>query len=396
MIQEILQSKAKYHIANVGRQFGKSLMGENLLLYWAINDGPCRIMWVSPVYSQANKVQKELYAAIAKSGIVQSNNFSSNELILKNGSTIIFRSAERYDNIRGETLDYAILDEAAFMKDEAWTEAIKPTLLVRGKKALFISTPKGKSWFYDLYQLGISSDHPNYKSYRGTSYDTPYIDIEEIEEAKRTLPEKVFRQEYLAEFIDGGGEVFSNVKELWNVDMWQRASGKVYCGIDLGRAEDFTVATFMDERGNVFDIYRNNATEWSTMVKEIMQRVRKHNATVMVEVNSIGDVIFEQIKKEWQDTHAFVTSSKSKNEIIEGLILDCNEKAIQIPHETAFPALSHEMSIFTYDYNPKTRSIRYGHPNGMHDDTVMSLAIANYCRKTKKSLGSYSYMTRRI
>jgi len=396
MIQSILQSKAKYHIANVGRQFGKSLMGENLLLYWAINDGPCRIMWVSPVYSQANKVQKELYAAIAKSGIVQSNNFSSNELTLKNGSTIIFRSAERYDNIRGETLDYAILDEAAFMKDEAWTEAIKPTLLVRGKKALFISTPKGKSWFYDLYQLGVSNDHPNYKAYRGTSYDTPYIDREEIEEAKRTLPDKVFKQEYLAEFIDGGGEVFSNVKDLWDVDMWQRASGRVYCGIDLGRAEDYTVATFIDERGNVFDVYRNNATEWSTMVKEIMQRVRKYNATVMVEVNSIGDVIFEQIKKEWQDTHAFVTSSKSKNEIIEGLILDCNEKAIKIPHETAFPALSHEMSIFTYEYSPKTRSIRYGHPNGMHDDTVMSLAIANYCRKTKKSLGSYSYMTRRI
>ena len=380
----------------MGRQFGKSLMGENLLLYWAINDGPCRIMWVSPVYSQANKVQKELYAAIAKSGIVASNNFSSNELTLKNGSTIIFRSAERYDNIRGETLDYAILDEAAFMKDEAWTEAIKPTLLVRGKKALFISTPKGKSWFYDLYQLGVSEDHPNYKSYRGTSYDTPYIDREEIEEAKRTLPEKVFQQEYMAQFIDGGGEVFSNVRELWDTTMWQRASGRVYCGIDLGRAEDYTVATFIDDRGNVFDIYRNNATEWSTMVREIMEKVKKYNATVMVEVNSIGDVIFEQIKKEWQDTHQFVTSAKSKNEIIEGLILDCNEKAIKIPHETAFPALTHEMEVFTYDYNPKTRSIRYGHPNGMHDDTVMSLAIANYCRKTKKSLGSYSYMARRI
>ena len=396
IISEIISSKAKYHIANIGRQFGKSLMGENLVLYWAINMGPCRIMWVSPVYAQANKVHKELYAAIAKSGIVASNNFSSNELQLKNGSTIIFRSAERYDNIRGETLDYAVLDEAAFMKAEAWTEAIKPTLLVRGKKCLFISTPKGKSWFYDLYQLGVSEDHPNYKAYRGSSYDTPYIDIEEIEEAKRTLPEKVFKQEYLAEFIDGGGEVFSNIRELWDATMWQRASGRVYCGIDLGRAEDYTVATFIDERGNVFDIYRNNATEWSIMVREIMEKVKKYNATVMIEVNSIGDVIFEQIKKEWQDTHAFVTSSKSKNEIIEGLILDCNEKSIKIPHETAFPTLTHEMEVFTYDYNPKTRSIRYGHPNGMHDDTVMSLAIANYCRKTKKSLGSYSYMARRI
>ena len=396
IIQSILGSGAKYHIANIGRQFGKSLMGENLLLYWAINKGPCKIMWVSPVYAQANKVHKELYAAIAKSGIVASNNFSSSEITFKNGSTVIFRSAERYDNIRGETLDYAILDEAAFMKDDAWREAIKPTLLVRGKKALFISTPKGKSWFYDLYQLGISPDHPNYQSYTGTSYDTPYISQQEIDEAKSVLPEKVFKQEYLAEFIDGGGEVFSNIRDRTYVGDWQPPTGKVYCGIDLGKQEDFTVATFMDAKGTVIDIYRANQIEWSTMVREILERIRKWNATVMIEVNSIGDVIYEQIKKEWADTHPFVTSSKSKQEIIEGLILDFNEFNIILPSAELFPTLSHELEIFTYDYNPKTRNISYGHPPGMHDDSVISLAICNYCRKTKKSLGSYSYVARRI
>ena len=396
IIQSILGSGAKYHIANIGRQFGKSLMGENLLLYWAINKGPCKIMWVSPVYAQANKVHKELYAAIAKSGIVASNNFSSSEITFKNGSTVIFRSAERYDNIRGETLDYAILDEAAFMKDDAWREAIKPTLLVRGKKALFISTPKGKSWFYDLYQLGISPDHPNYQSYTGTSYDTPYISQQEIDEAKSVLPEKVFKQEYLAEFIDGGGEVFSNIRDRTYVGDWQPPTGKVYCGIDLGKQEDFTVATFMDAKGTVIDIYRANQIEWSTMVREILERIRKWNATVMIEVNSIGDVIYEQIKKEWADTHPFVTSSKSKQEIIEGLILDFNEFNIILPSLELFPTLSHELEIFTYDYNPKTRNISYGHPPGMHDDSVISLAICNYCRKTKKSLGSYSYSSRRL
>jgi len=395
IISKILSSKAKYHIANIGRQFGKSLMGENLLLFWAINDSPCKIMWVSPVYSQANKVHKELYAAIARSGIVAQNNFSSNEITFKNGSTVIFRSAERYDNIRGETLDYAILDEAAFMKNEAWTEAIKPTLLVRGKKALFISTPKGKNWFYDLYQLGISADHPNYQAYTGSSYDTPFISTDEIDEAKKTLPEKVFQQEYLAQFIDGGGEVFQNIqKNQWPGD-WPKPVGKVYCGIDLGKQEDYTVATFIDNGGTVIDIYRAHQMEWTTMVSQIMERVKKWNATVMIEVNSIGDVIFEQVKRQWQDTHPFVTSSKSKNEIIEGLILDFNNVEIRIPNQQVFPALSHELEIFTYDYNPKTRSIKYGHPSGMHDDTVMSLAIANYNRKQNKSLGTYAVLGRR-
>lgn len=395
IISEILSSGSKYHIACIGRQFGKSLMAENLLLYWAINDAPSKIMWVSPVYSQANKVHKELYAAIARSGIVAQNNFSSSEIQFHNGSSVIFRSAERYDNIRGETLDYAILDEAAFMKDDAWREAIKPTLLVRGKKALFVSTPKGKNWFYDLFQLGQSPDHSNYQSYTGSSYDTPYISTEEIDEAKRTLPEKVFQQEYLAQFIDGGGEVFQDIEKNQWTGTWPKPTGKVFGALDVARAEDYSVATFIDQGGTVIDIYRENKTDWNTIINNVVERTKKWNATLMVEENGVGSPIFESIKRQWQDTHPFITTSRSKQEIIEGLILDFNNREVMIPNPQTFPALSHELEIFTYDYNPKTRSIRYGHPSGMHDDTVMSLAIANYNRKQNRTIGTYAVMGRR-
>jgi len=111
-----------------------------------------------------------------------------------------------------------------------------------------------------------------------------------------------------------------------------------------------------------------------------------------VEVNSIGDVIFEMIKRQWQDTHPFVTTSKSKQEIIEGLILDMNDTAITIPDVGLFSWLYNELSMFTYSYNPKTRSIKYGHPSGQHDDTVISLAIANYNRKQNKTMGTYAVM----
>lgn len=366
----------------------------NLMLYWGINQSPCKILWVSPVYSQAQKVQKELMAAIGGSGIVASNNYSSNELTLKTGTTIYFRSAERYDNIRGMTLDYAVIDEAAFIKDDAWAEAIRPTLVVRGKKVLFISTPKGKNWFYDLYKLGDSPDYPNYKCYKGSSYDTPFIDPQELYDAKKTVPDNVFKQEYLAEFLDSGGEVFSNINRIV-FDQWPKPQGKIYCGIDLGRAEDYSVATFMDSNGNVIDYYRENKSDWHDMVNAMMLKIRKHNATVLIEVNSIGDVVFEMIKKQWQDTHPFVTSNKSKNEIIEGLILDVNEASIHIPNNQLFPALTSEMETFTYEYNPKTRSIRYTHPSGLHDDTIISLALANYNRKTNKTLGSYAVIGRR-
>ena len=389
MINGILNSDSKYHIACVGRQFGKSLMGINLALYWAINNNNSRILWVSPVYSQSTKVQKEIIQAIGGSDIVKSANYSSNEIELKNGSVILFRSAERYDNIRGLTCSHGIIDEAAFCKDEAWTEAIKPVFLVNGIKILFISTPKGKNWFHNIFQLGKSHDHPNYQSYTGSSYDTPYIESEEIEDAKRTLPEKVFQQEYLAKFIDGGGEVFANLdKNKFN--KYTQQQGKVYCGIDLGRQEDSTVATFIDSTGKIVDIYRDSKKEWSHMIDDIVKLLKKWNATAMVEVNGIGDPIFSEIKKKWANTHPFTTTSKSKNEIIEGLILDMNESTIRIPDENLFPYLISELETFTYSYNPKTRSIKYGHPNGLHDDTVMSLAIANYNRKQNKSYGQYA------
>ena len=393
MINGILSSGAKYHIACIGRQFGKSMAAMNLMLYWAINNGPCKILWVSPVYSQASKVQKELMQAIGGSGLVQSCNYSDNNITLKNGSELLFRSAERFDNIRGLTMDYGILDEAAFMKEDAW-DAIRPVFLVRGRSILFISTPKGKNWFYNLFQLGESPDYPNYQSYTGSSYDTPYISIEEIEDAKRTLPEQVFQQEYLAKFIDSGGEVFQNLDRN-TFQEWPQPEGKIYCGIDLAKQEDHTCAVFIDSKGQIIDIYRDNQKSWSDMTKELVTRIKKWNATTMVEVNSIGDVIYEQIANQWQDTHPFVTSSKSKNEIIEGLILDMNEGTIRIPSKELFPVLTHELEVFTYDYNPKTRSIRYGHPNGMHDDTVMATAICNYARKQMKQIGQYFVMGKR-
>jgi hypothetical protein len=101
------------------------------------------------------------------------------------------------------------------------------------------------------------------------------------------------------------------------------------------------------------------------------------------------------IAKEWQDVHPFQTTSKSKTEIIEGLILDVNEANIQIPSKGLWPYLYDELTVFTYDYNPKTRSIKYGHPSGFHDDTVISLALANYSRKQMKSYGQYVVMGKR-
>lgn len=391
IIDSVLADNCKHHVVSVGRQFGKSLMGINLLLYWAINKKPCKILWVSPVYSQTNKVQKEIDNAIRHTDIIRTCNYSESYIKLRTGSEIYFRSAERYDNIRGFTFDYAILDESAFMRGDAWYEAIRPTLAVRGKKVLFLSTPKGKNWFYDLFKLGESVDYPNYKSYKGSSMDTPFIAKEEIDDARKTLPEQIYKQEYLAEFIDDGGEVFSGLDNN-TFEQYPAASGQLFCGIDVGRQNDYTVATVMNSDGHVVDVYRNNKQQWSTLVNELHSFITKYNAVTCIEVNSTGDVIYEQLKAKYNNINAFVTTNKTKQEIIEGLILDMNEATVMIPSKQLFPPLYSELSTFTFEYNPKTRTIKYGHPTGLHDDTVISLALANYCRKTQSTRGSYNWV----
>jgi len=171
----------KYYVINIGRQFGKTLLALNQMLFWALNNKGSKIAWVSPVYKQSKKVFEETFKAFAKRMEIY-RKVNQSELIIEyiTGSTIQFFSAERYDNIRGFTFDYLVCDEFAFMDEKAWTEVLRATVLVKGKKVLLISTPKGKNHFYKMHQLeGINEQ---YKAFTMTSYDNPMINPSEIDE----------------------------------------------------------------------------------------------------------------------------------------------------------------------------------------------------------------------
>lgn len=392
---ELLKGPAKYVTVVAPRQVGKTFLSLQALLYWSINSPGAVIFFCSPTYQQCKKPMEELYDAIQASGIVKSYNRSDFRIELKNGSVIHFKSTERADNLRGFTGTHMVVDEAAYHAEEVWGSVLRPIMLVKGQKVLFISTPRGSSnWFKRMYDLGVNDDHPEYASCRMHYSENPYLDRKELEEARKSLPEHIFKAEYEGSFVDSGATVFGDLHPNQYAGDWMKPTGKVYCGIDLGRADDWTVATFIDSTGTVVDIYRENKQDWSYMVGEILTKVKKWNATVMVEVNSIGDVVFEMIKKQWQDSHPFVTSNKSKNDIIEGLAVDLNNLDVMIPSEELFPPLQFELSIYEYEYSPKTRTLRYNAPSPFHDDCVMSLAIANHCRKSKKSYGTYAYIGR--
>ncbi len=382
----INQGGHKYYIVSIGRQFGKTLLAENQLLYWAINNKGCTIGWISPVYSQCKKVFGEIHKAIINTPYISDANKSDLIISFANQSTIQFFSAERYDNIRGNTFDYLICDEFAFIKKEAWTEVLKATVLVKGKKVLIISTPKGKNHFYELFNQ--SKYNEAYYSISGTSYDNPKIDIQDLEDARRNLPDHVFRQEYLAEFLDDGSAVFKNVKQCVKL---ATPSQNCYAGIDLGRADDYTVLTIINDKNEVFYCERWRHMEWSAIINNVVKVLNVYKPKTLIETNGAQDAIFEQIRNgvnyNKNQVQSFITTAKSKQSIIEDLIVNFENLEITIPDNND---LIDELNYFTYEYNLKTRQIHYSAPVGLHDDMVMSLAIALRAKKELVSSGVYT------
>ena len=389
VIKTIVGTPEKYITVVSPRQQGKSLLLVNLLLYYGINDKGCKIGVIAPIYSQARKLMEDLYEAIKDSGIVEATNFSNHEIKLKTGSKIYFRSSEREDGLRGYTFKYLFLDEAAYQTEDAFKRAIQPTILVHGVKCVLFSTPRSKDWFYEFFQMGLDPNYPSHASVRMEQYDNPYINREEVEAAKRALPDAIFRAEYLGEFLEGESQVFQN----FNANTFNRfptARGKCYIGVDLAQTGDYTVAVVMDASGAVVEIYRDNNKEWEQMTTNIIRLARKYTATVMIETNSMGSVILEAIRKQYQDTHGFTTSNQSKRDIVESLIMGFNTNQITIPSNELYPELHRELEVFEMTYNPQSRSIKYAARPPFHDDIVIALCIANWNRAQNKSYGQYA------
>lgn len=370
----------KYYILNIGRQFGKTMLGINQMLYWAINHKGSSIAWVTPIYKQSKKVFDEMELVTRNSGLFEFNR--SDLTITGFGSTIRFFSGERPDNIRGFTFDYLFIDEMAFTRKELWSEVLSATVLVKGKKVVFISTPKGKNHFYNL---SLQPNYDNrYKYFHFTSYDNPMISSDDLEERRRNLPDHIFRQEYLAEFLDNASGLFSNVTDCIGIG---QQTNFVYGGLDIGRADDYTVLTIINRENQMIHIERWRQDDWTNIINKVAEVIKRYKAKTYVEVNNQGDVFYEMLKKQCGNLiEPYVTSSKTKPIMVEDLALAFEQRNISILNEQW---LIDELQAFTYVYDERTRNVKYSAPQGVHDDGVISLCLALQSRKDLVKKGNY-------
>ena len=233
--QEVFKDQTRFKVVAAGRRCGKSRMAAVTLLIEGLKcPQGSAVLYVSPTMGQSRQIIWDLLLDLGRD-IIQNSHVNNLDITLINGARIYVRGADRPDTLRGVSLTYAVLDEVADIKPEAWEQVIRASLSDKRGRALFIGTPKGRNWFYDTFKLGESDDDPDWKSWHFTTADNPLIDQKEIESAKKTLSSFAFKQEYMASFTNAGSDIF---KEEWIKYGVEPQYGSYYIAVDLAGFEE--------------------------------------------------------------------------------------------------------------------------------------------------------------
>jgi phage FluMu gp28-like protein len=370
--RQILDSNKRFIVVMCGRRFGKSELSQILGITEALKGGS--VAYVTPTYGLAQVFFERLTKTLPFK-----NNISKLKIYCPNEGSIEFFTGERLDNLRGRKFHLVIIDEAAFISDleDGWSNSIRPTLTDYEGRAVFLSTPRGKNFFYSLFMKQGEND---WQSFKFSTYDNPHINPREIDDARIQLPEVVFNQEYLADPAENSANPFGNafirrcIKPL-------SAQTIVCYGIDLAKSVDFTVIIGLDKDGNVayFDRFQ---LDWHN-TKETIKRLPP--APIIVDSTGVGDPILEDLIREGVNIEGLKFTSQSKQQLMEGLASAIQQAKIGFPEGV----IVDELDVFEYQFT--ANGVRYSAPSGFHDDCVVSLALAWQNHNVKRGSGRYAF-----
>lgn len=373
--REIFAAPERFLAVDAGRRWGKTLTGLN----WGL-EGICReggpIWWVAPTFSQSKMVYRTLTSA-ARAGTAHSAIRSASDTELRvefiNGQVFEFKTGDNPDNLRGAGIRRAILDEAARLKREIYEEVIRPAVSDTHGRILFLTTPKGKNWFYELWLRGLDDSDPEFRSWKFPTWDNPKVSPEDIAQARASLPADVFAQEYAAEFLDNAAGVFRGVREAIGSERREPEKGREYfAGLDLARLTDFTVLTILNDAGEQVFFDRYNTLDWAVQKARIIRDVELYDARLLVDSTGIGDPIFDDLARAGLTVEGYKFTNISKKKLIEALMMGFEQHKLRILDEQTQTS---ELEIFEYEIG-KGGLVHYSAPQGYHDDCAIALALA--------------------
>lgn len=322
--------------------------------------------WVAPVYMQAEIAYRRMKDGIAEA--IARTNDTDRTIELLNGTSMWFKSAEKPDNLYGEDVYAAVIDEASRCREESWY-AVRSTLTATRGPVRIIGNVKGRrNWAYALARKAEAGE-ANMSFKRITAHDAIKAGIlsqEEIDQARADLPEAVFRELYMAEPSDEGGNPFG-IKAINNCIAPMSSAPPSVWGWDLAKHVDWTVGIALDESGSVCRFERFQAP-WEEITNRIVDMTR--GLPALVDSTGVGDPILERLQKASSKFEGYQFTSPSKQKLMEGLAVAIQRSEIRIPDGT----IRKELEEFEFEV---TRTgIRYSAPEGFHDDCVCALALA--------------------
>lgn len=355
-------------------------MAVNLLCETSIGD-PEKGIPAAPAgyFTPTYKLLEGTYKACSKALEPIIKRKHENQFIeLTTGGNIDFWSLDNPYAGRSKKYKVAITDEGAFAKDlwETWTQSIRPTLTDLKGNAWHFSTPRGKNDFFKLFMKGKGGDE-NWASFHQTTYDNPYIDPQEIDDARRDLPALAFSQEYLAEFNDNAANPFG-IPYIQQCTYPMSTLPAVCYGIDLAKSYDYTVILGLDKNGAVchFDRFQK---DWKQTTQTILDLP---NVPMAIDSTGVGDPIAEEVSR-LKDVQSIKFTAQSKQQLMEGLSMAIQKRSITFPEGI----IKDELENFEYEY---TRTgVKYTAPKGLHDDCVCALALAVSKFRTAQHSGQY-------
>lgn len=369
----------------LGRRAGKSKLAQRLLIRTARESRPAA--YFAPTYKLLEEFWREIKSVVAE--VIIDKSEQEHRLQLYGGGVIECWSTDSGDPARGRRYARAVVDEAAMISHLAdmWGQAIRPTLTDFRGDGWFMSTPRGLNDFYVLFNRGQDPLEPEWRSWQMPTSVNPYLAAEEVEAARHELPERTFAQEYLAQFLSlEGAGVFRGVRAVSRLKAQGPQRGHQYVfGVDWGRSEDFTVISVVDittfeqvafDRFTDldFEVQTERLHEWATVYRPVQ---------IIAERNSMGGPLVERLQRGYArllskprpalPVYGWDNTNASKAAAIEklALVIERGELSLLDDQVQQAELLAFESSTTA------TGMIKYAAPAGMHDDTVIALALAN-------------------
>jgi hypothetical protein len=384
--QAVRRQARRFNWLAAGRRWRKTTLGMSVAVEGAVQG--MHLLWGAPTFDQVRICWNEM-----RHGAATVAQFTQQRMTAEfpTGGRVVFRSLDDPDNARGHTADGVIIDEAEKVKASAWYEVLRPMLIDTDGWAWCLGTPLGRNWFWKEHVAAADREDSsswqiptkgcevveNQLVRKPHPLENPDIPFSEIERLFQTLPLRTFRQEILAEFLEGQGAVFRNIAACCVLEPGTPAEHEgheLVAGIDWGKVNDYTVISIgcRDCRQEVA-LDRFHGVEYRMARQRLAVLIERWDIyDVLAELNAMGTPIIEEMQYRDLPVRGFNTTASTKPPLIENLALTLEREEV---HFLDDPIARAELEAYERKVSSNTGRSSYNAPEGLHDDTVIARAL---------------------